>query len=67
MKNNQPSVEMAEKIIGIRKRAKRGEHLSQIDAKVVADAYKTWPKWYTETESRVFNETAPFGSLVRKQ
>lgn len=66
MKKNQPNAEMVEKIIDIRKRSKRGEYISQIDAEVVTYAYKTWPKWYAKTESRVFNETVPFGSATKR-
>lgn len=56
---------LAEKVIGYRKRAKRGEYLSPEESRLCRQMLKQFPEWYEETEKRVFNETVPFGSNVK--
>ena len=54
--------DLAEKVIGYRKRAKRGEHLTPEESQLCEQMFRQFPEWYKETEKRVFNETVPFGS-----
>ena len=53
---------VAEKCIGYRKRAKRGESLSPEESKFCREMLRMFPEWYRKTEAKVFNETVPFGS-----
>ena len=57
--------DLAEKVIGYRKRAKRGEYLSPEEHRLCQQMLRQFPEWYEETEKRVFNETVPFGSNVK--
>jgi len=54
--------DLAEKVIGYRKIAKRGGLLTPEESKLCEQMFRQFPKWYKETEKRVFNETVPFGS-----
>ena len=59
--------DVAEKCIGYRKRAKRGDHLTLEESKFCQEMFRMFPEWYAETEKRVFNETVPFGSNVKRE
>lgn len=65
MKTKKPSGEEAERCISLRKFSKTTGNLSKEDHNFCVKMYKLYPKWYEETEERVFNETVPFGSNVR--
>lgn len=60
-----PEYEIAEKCISLRKLSKQGISLSPAEHEFVLKMFKDYPKWYNETQERVFNETVPFGSDVR--
>ena len=60
-----PSVEDIERSVDIRKRSKRGEHVSPKDLRWNTKIFNRFPEWYNQTEGRVFNETVPFGSAAR--
>lgn len=61
----QPPYNEAEKCIKIRKRSKRGIDVSQSEHEYCMSMLAKFPKWYSQTEARVFNETVPFGSTAR--
>ena len=62
-----PLVNDAERCLELRKRGKRGQYLSPEDSKFCLKMFKQFPEWYSKTEARVFNETVPFGSNMRKK
>lgn len=61
-----PSSEEITHCIDIRKRGKRGEHLTKEETAFCTKIYKRFPDWYAKTEARVFNETVPFGSNAHR-
>jgi hypothetical protein len=66
MKKKQPLYEDAERCIELRKKSRTGTHNSEEDHKFVMKMFKKYPEWYSETEDRVFNETVPFGSNLKR-
>lgn len=64
--NKQPSYAEAERCIELRKRSKQGHTNSPEDSEFCRRMFEEYPEWYSATEARVFNETVPFGSTVRK-
>ena len=65
MKTKKPSYEEAERCISLRKYSKSVGNLSKEDHDFCSKMYELYPKWYGETEERVFNETVPGGSNAR--
>ena len=63
-KKKVPDYADAEECIAYRKRSKRGEHLTPDESQFCQRMFRLFPEWYARTESRVFNETVPFGSNV---
>ena len=61
-KEKQPSYEDAEKCIKLRKQSKQGFSFNLEDQLLCEKMYFKYPKWYSETDERVFNETVPYGS-----
>jgi len=59
--------DLAEKVIGYRKRAKRGGLLTPEESQLCLQMFVQFPQWYRETEKCVFNETVPFGSNVKME
>ena len=57
-----PSPQDAERCIEIRKRSKRGEHISPEDHDFCTTMFKIYQKWYAQQSVRIFKETAPYGS-----
>lgn len=62
-----PEYKIAEYCINIRKRGKKGEFVSNEDAEFCRKMLDKYPKWYRKTELRIFNETVPFGSNIRRE
>lgn len=60
-----PPNDEAERCIALRKFSKSVGMLSPEDSEFCRRMWKKYPKWYEETEERVFNETVPFGSQAR--
>jgi len=65
MKQKQPNPQDAERCIELRKQSKRGVRLHPGDQTFCKQMFQAYPAWYVNTEERVFNETAPFGSGAR--
>lgn len=63
--NKTPSPQDAEKCLDLRKRSKRGEHLTIEDSQFISFMFKKYSSWYKKTEIIVFNETIPFGSNIQ--
>ena len=63
---NNPNTEDAYRCLELRKRSKRGEHLSHKEHSFCSKMFVKYPEWYQFTESQVFNETVPFGSNVKR-
>lgn len=63
----EPEANDISRCIDLRKRAKRGEHLSSEESRFCENMFKKFPDWYASTEKQVFNETVPFGSNVRME
>lgn len=61
----EPTGDEKSRCLDLRKRSKKGEHLSPEDMKFCAKMFKQYEEWYAATEKNVFNETVPFGSNVR--
>jgi len=57
-----PTRTEGEKCIQLRKRSKRGGGLNQDEHKFCMMMMKKYLEWYSAIETRVFNETVPFGS-----
>ena len=57
-----PTREDAEKCLAIRRRSKLGSHSLPTEHDFCMMMLKKYEEWYTKTEGRIFNETAPFGS-----
>lgn len=57
----------ARRCIELRKRSKTGIINSKEDQEFVMKMYDKYPDWYHKTEDDVFNETAPFGSNVKRK
>lgn len=62
-----PSREDGERCIALRIISKRGERLGAYDRRFVDRMGHEYPEWYSVTEPRVFNESAPFGSDVERE
>lgn len=56
--------EVAERCISIRKRAKMGQYISPDEMHFCEKMLRQFPIWYKDTESRIFNESKPFGSNI---
>ena len=56
-----------ERCMNIRKRTKLGEHVIPEDSNFCREIWEKYPEWYRKTEARIFNETAPFGSITRRE
>ena len=57
-----PTRNDAERCLAIRRKGKRGEYLPKTDSDFSLRMFKKYPEWFSVTENRIFNETAPFGS-----
>ena len=62
-----PNADESKKCLQIRKRNKRGEHVSTEDIRFCEKMYNKYTDWYTTTEDGVFNDTVPVGSNVRRK
>jgi hypothetical protein len=51
------------RLFEIKCRSKRGLHVSLEDSAFCREMYEKYPDEYGEDERRVYEETAPFGSL----
>lgn len=60
---NKPTVSEQELCLDLRRRSKRGEHLSPDESAFVRRMFESYPEWYRSTDRRIFVETAPFGSI----
>lgn len=63
--NKVPPCDEAERCVALRKYSKSAGSLSSEDLEFCRKMWEKYPKWYAETEERVFNETVPFGSQAR--
>ena len=61
-----PSVSDAALCIEYRKQSKRGVRLHPDHSAFCERMWREFPVWYAEQEYRVFNETVPYGSQVRR-
>ena len=62
----EPTPEDARRCLEIRKRSRRGEYSPPEDHDFCGEIFKHYKEWYFKTEPKVFNDTVPFGSKVRK-
>jgi len=60
-----PEYRDAERCFEIRKRSKRGEHVTQEEHEFCQFMFKEYPDWYGTSERKVFEETLPFGSNAK--
>ena len=63
----EPAAEDKTRCLDLRKRAKKGEHLTSEDMKFCTKMFRDYGEWYAATEKTVFNETVPFGSNARRE
>lgn len=61
-----PSEDESKRCLQIRKRSKRGEYVSPDDNRFCEKMYIKYPEWYEKTEDKVFNDTVPVGSNLRR-
>ena len=50
----------------IRRKSKQGQYTQKEDSLFCLSMFKKYPEWYNKTESKIFNDTVPFGSEARR-
>jgi hypothetical protein len=61
-----PDLETAEKCLKLRKQSKQGIDIGIKNQKFCENIWKKFPDWYSSTNKEIFNDTAPFGSIIKK-
>jgi hypothetical protein len=58
----EPNFSDAERCINLRVKSKQGDYLDPDDTAFVEKMWRNFPVWYSSTEKRIFDESAPFGA-----